>query len=412
MLSFFLRWYSLYYCFVSMQDIGSLNQPLFVWLERESMGKTIVISMGLFVSLNLFAVLSVFATPLFPDMNDWLNTDFSHTTVKLSGMIEGGPGKDGIRSIDQPKFETIESAEKWLDARDPVIVFSSGAKSKAYPLQILIYHEIVNDRLGDDEIAITYCPLCNAAMVFSRLHKGSLLDFGTTGKVYTNNLVMYDRQTQSWWLQFTGEGVVGDYAGDSLKLLPSQIVSFKQFKDAYPSGEVLSNKTGFNKKYGINPYANYDSRVVPIVWFYRKPFDVRLPAMERVLGMVDGDDAVAFPFSYLNTTPLVQTKAGNSDVLIISKPGMASAVDARTIRESKDILAAAAYSRKLKGRSLDFEFNNKIVDLQTGSTWNMFGVAVDGELKDARLKKLDRGVYFSFVWLDFYPHSKIFNEDS
>ncbi len=376
------------------------------------MHKPAILAVSLFVLLYLVWVLTVFAKPPFADMYDWANTDFSHTSVELSDMVEGGPGKDGIRSIDQPEFETIESTEKWLDDREPVIVFTSGAFSKAYPLQILIYHEIVNDQLNGHEVAITYCPLCNAAMVFSRQHKGALLDFGTTGKVYTNNLVMYDRQTESWWLQFTGEGVVGDYSGDSLQLLPSQIVSFKQFKDAYPLGEVLSNKTGLNKKYGINPYANYDSRIVPIAWFYRKPFDDRLPVMERVLGMIDGNDVTAFPFSYLTTKPIVQTKVGNLDVLIISKPGMASAVDARTIRESKDTLAAAGYSRTVGGRLLDFELNNnKIVDLQTGSTWNMFGVAVDGEFKGARLEKLDRGVYFSFVWLDFYPGSKIFDED-
>jgi hypothetical protein len=377
------------------------------------MPKSAFISISLFVMLYLIWVLTVFAKPPFADMNDWGNTDFSRTTVKLSDMIEGGPGKDGIQSIDQPIFETIESAEKWLDDREPVVKFVNGGKSKAYPLQILIYHEIVNDQLEGREISVTYCPLCNAAMVFSRRHKGSLLDFGTTGKVYTSNLVMYDRQSESWWLQFTGEGVVGDYAGDALKLLPSQIVSFKQFKDAHPLGKVLSNKTGFNKRYGINPYANYDSRVVPIAWFYRKPFDERLPVMERVLGVIDGKNITAFPLSFLATTPIVQTKVGNLDVLIISKPGMASAVDARIIRESKDILAAAAYSRKVAGHLLDFKLNNNvIVDLQTGSTWNMFGVAVDGELKGTQLEKVDRGVYFSFVWLDFYPDSRIFNEDA
>jgi hypothetical protein len=375
------------------------------------MHKSVILSLSMFIGLYFAWMLTVFASPPFPDMSDWLDTDFSSTTIILSDIIEGGPGKDGIQSIDQPAFESIESAEKWLDAREPVIVFSSGAKSKAYPLQILIYHEIVNDQLGDEKISITYCPLCNAAMIFSRWHKGLLLDFGTTGKVYTSNLVMYDRQSESWWLQFTGESVVGDYSGDSLKLLPSQIVSFKHFKDAHPLGEVLSNKTGFNKKYGINPYAQYDSRVVPIAWFYRKPFDNRLPVMERVLGVVDGDNVLAFPFSYLSTKPIVQTKVGGLDVLVISKSGMASAVDARSIRESKDILAAAAYSRHVQGQLLDFELkNNSIVDLQTGSTWNMFGVAVEGALDGAKLEKLDRGVYFSFVWLDFYPQSKIFNE--
>lgn len=376
------------------------------------MRKSAILSVSLIVFLYLIWMFAVAAKPPFPDMHDWGDTDFSNTTVVLSDMIEGGPGKDGIPSIDEPEFETIESAGMWLDDREPVVVFSSGDKSKAYPLQILIYHEIVNDQLDDQKISVTYCPLCNAAMVFSRLHKGKLLDFGTSGKVYTNNLVMYDRQSESWWLQFTGEAVIGDYAGDSLQLLPSHIVSFKQFKDAHPLGQVLTNNTGFNKRYGTNPYVNYDSRVVPIAWFYRKPFDDRLPVMERVLGLVDGKNAVAFPLSSLRAKPIVQAKVGKVDVLVISKPGMASAVDAKSIRESKDILAAAAYSRDIKGRLLDFQIENKkLIDTQTNSVWNMFGIAVEGELKGEQLKKLDRGVYFSFVWLDFYAHSKIYTQD-
>ena len=375
------------------------------------MNKTVFVGVCLSVLLYLLCVLSVFAEPPFPDMDEWVKTDFSNTKVILSDMIEGGPGKDGIPSIDQPVFVSVEKAGQWLHEREPVVVFANETDAKAYPLQILMYHEIVNDQLGNEKISITYCPLCNAAMVFSRQHKGQLLDFGVTGKVYTNNLVMYDRQSESWWLQFTGEGVVGKYAGDTLKLLPSKIVAFEDYKSAYPSGEVLSRQTGFNKKYGINPYTHYDSRAIPFVWFFRRPFDNRLPAMERVLGVVDGDHAVAFPFSYLNTVPLLQTKVAEQSVLVISKPGMASSVDKRVIRESKDVLAAAAYSRVVAGRVLDFELkDNDIIDIQTRSTWNMFGVAIDGELKGTRLKQLDRGVYFSFVWLDFYSQSEIFNK--
>ncbi len=392
-----------------MQDIEGLNQP-YIWnLENNRMAKTNMATIGLFGSLYLVWVLSVFAQPPFPDMQDWTKTDFSRKTVDLSEMIEGGPGKDGIQSIDNPKFQSIAMAEKWLNDREPVIVFTHNGKSKAYPLQILMYHEIVNDKLGDQEISITYCPLCNAAMVFARRYKGELLDFGTTGKVYTSNLVMYDRQSESWWLQFTGEGAVGKYAGATLKLLASQIVSFGQFKNAYPLAQVLSRDTGFGKKYGVNPYVSYDSRVVPIGWFYRKPFDNRLPAMERVLGVAKGNDAVAFPFLYLKSQALVQTTIADLAVLIISKSGMASAVDKRNIHESKDVLAAAAYSRMVNNQQLDFELkDNNIIDIQTNSTWNMFGEAIDGELKGARLKQIDRGVYFSFAWLDFYPDSLIF----
>ena len=364
---------------------------------------------SLIAFLYMIWALSVFAAPPFPDMENWQKTDFSIHSVPLEEMIEGGPGKDGIQSIDEPEFEIISEALKWLNTNEPVIAFSVDGKAKAYPLQILMYHEIVNDQLSDKKIAVTYCPLCNAAMVFSRTYPEGNFDFGTTGKVYTSNLVMYDRQSETWWLQFTGEAVVGKHTGKSLELLPSQIVSFEHYKNAYPDGLVLSRNTGFEKKYGVNPYAHYDSRLLPIGWFYRKPFDDRLPAMERVLGIAASNEAMALPFSQLSSQALINTDVGTEKVLVISKSGMASSMDKRLIHESKDVLAAAAYSRVVDGKLLDFEIRQgKIVDLQTESSWNMFGVAEQGELAGTRLTKVDRGVYFSFVWLDFYPQSVIF----
>ncbi len=391
-----------------MQEIAGLNQPLFDGIQMKNLRKTIVARIACLAFVCVLLQQCVVADPLFPDMEVWKNTDFSKTSIELAEVIEGGAGKDGIPSIDQPNFVSVEQAAAWLDAREPVIVFTHHGVTRAYPLQILMYHEIVNDQLDDLEISITYCPLCNGAMVFSRRLEGQLLDFGTSGKVYANNLVMYDRQSDSWWLQFTGEAVVGRYIGEELKLLPSQIVSFEQFKSAYPEGEVLSRETGFDKKYGINPYVHYDSRDLPVAWFFRKPYDNRLPAMQRVLGVVSAEHVVAFPLSGLNSHPVLQTMIGNLNVLVISQAGMASAVDESRIHESHDVLSAAVYSREVDGRVLDFEFvDNEIIDTQTRSRWNMFGLATVGELAGTQLTKVDRGVYFSFAWLNFYPNSII-----
>ncbi len=373
------------------------------------MRQSIVSACSLVAFLYMVWAFSVFAEPPFPDMDEWQKTDFSVHSVPLDEMIEGGPGKDGIQSIDEPVFESISEASTWLYSNEPVIAFSVDGEAKAYPLQILMYHEIVNDQIGAEKIAVTYCPLCNAAMVFSRNYSDEVYEFGTTGKVHTSNLVMYDRQSESWWLQFTGEAVVGKHTGKQLQLLPSQIVSFEQYENSYPNGLVLSRNTGYEKKYGVNPYAHYDSRLLPIVWFFRKPMDDRLPAMERVLGIETSHQEMALPFSQLNSKPLIHTDVGDKKVLVISKPGMASSMDKRLIRESKDVLAAAAYSRDVEGVILDFEIRQgEIIDIQTESTWNMFGVAEKGELVGKRLSKLDRGVYFAFVWLDFFPKSVIF----
>lgn len=368
-----------------------------------------IFALTLLIGLYGIWVWSLSAQPPFPDFADWPKTDFSRHAFPLSEIIEGGPGKDGIQSIDVPAFNSIKEAENWLPAREPVVAFISGTEARAYPLQILIYHEIVNDLVDGQSIAVTYCPLCNAAMVFDRLHRSELLEFGTTGKVHTSNLVMYDRSSESWWLQFTGEGVVGKYTGEKLTLLPSQIVSFEQFKNAYPGGVVLSKQTGFDKKYGVNPYAGYDSRSMPYGWFFRKTVDTRLAAMERVLGVVTENETRAYPFSTLNVVPILQQQVDDHPVLIVSKKGIASAVDKKLIRESKDTLTAAAYSRVVNGKVLDFKLiDAELIDIQTNSRWSLFGEAVDGPLRGKRLVKLDRGVYFAFVWLEFYPQSEIY----
>ena len=354
--------------------------------------------------------LNVSAELIFSDLDDWPLTDFSQYSFPLDEFIEGGPGKDGIPAIDQPNFDNIEQAESWLDGREPVISFEMGNEARAYPLQILMYHEMVNDVVDGEEIAVTYCPLCNAAMVFSRKVNNQVLEFGISGKVHASNMVMFDRQTESWWLQFTGQGVVGAFTGMQLNLFPSQIVSFGQFKTAYPEGLVLNKQTGFDKKYGVNPYQEYDSRELPMPWFFRKAIDNRLPAMERVLGIVIDKQVIVFPFSFLNKQSLVQSKINESEILVINARGMVSPVDKKSIKDSKNVLAAAAYSRVVDGQVLEFELvNEKIIDKQTQSTWNMFGEAVEGKLKSKRLSQIDRGVYFAFVWLDFYPHTKIIN---
>lgn len=350
----------------------------------------------------------VVSSQVYCDDKDW-RTDFSRASIPLEEFVDSGLGKDGFRSLDKPTFETTQQANVWLAGSEPVIAISIEDETKAYPLQILMYHELVNDRLADRAITITYCPLCNAAMIFDRNYAGQELEFGISGQVYASNMVMYDRQTESWWLQFTGKGVVGEFVDAQLELLPSQIVSFEQFSNNYPHGKVLSRETGFDKKYGTNPYERYDSRRLPIKKFFAKPPDPRLPALERVLGIVKQDVVQAYPFSQLKDQVFLQEKIAEQPILIIGLQGVASAVDSRQIANSEQTLAVAAYSRELNGRVLDFvQTENEIIDTQTNSVWNLFGEAIQGPLQGARLTKIDKGVYFAFVWLDFYPQSIIY----
>lgn len=185
-------------------------------------------------------------------------TDFTKTNIDLSEIISGGPPKDGIPSIDEPRFESIAAARSWLADQSPVIALEIGGDARAYPLAILIWHEIVNDTVGGVPVVVTFCPLCNTALVFERRIDGRVLDFGTTGNLRHSDLVMYDRQTESWWQQAIGEGIVGEYTGRRLTFLPAQIVSLSDFEATYPAGRVLSRETGYRRDYGRNPYVGYD----------------------------------------------------------------------------------------------------------------------------------------------------------
>jgi hypothetical protein len=171
---------------------------------------------------------------------EWPKTDFSRRTVELAEITSGGPPKDGIPAIDRPRFVAPSEAARWLQGDEPVIALRIAGDARAYPLQILTFHEIVNDTVGGTPVAVTFCPLCNASIVFERRAGERVLDFGTTGRLRKSDLVMYDRQTESWWQQFTGAGIVGHYAGTRLATRPAEVVAFDEFRTAYPGGKVLA----------------------------------------------------------------------------------------------------------------------------------------------------------------------------
>src|SRR5262249_19374621 len=195
---------------------------------------------------------------------EWPRTDFSKHTVPFTEIKSGGPYKDGISSIDAPRFVRLvdEKSSGWIAGigdTEPVISLVLGEDVRAYPLRVLIWHEIANDTVGGTPVVVTYCPLCNAALVFERMLDGRIYDFGTTGKLRNSDLVMYDRQTESWWQQFTGEAIVGVMSGRQLRLTPSRLESFARFRQRYPNGRVLVPNNPAARNYGANPYVGYDA---------------------------------------------------------------------------------------------------------------------------------------------------------
>lgn len=341
---------------------------------------------------------------------EWMKTNFDIMSIKPEEIMSGGPPKDGIPAIDEPKFVGYADALEWLADNEPVIAFEHGGVARAYPLQILMFHEIVNDEVGGKPFTITFCPLCNASIVFDREVDGVVLDFGTTGRLRKSDLVMYDRKTESWWQQFNGTGIVGDYTGTKLKRAPSQIVSFETFRDAFPKGEILSRETGFYRQYGKNPYQGYDS-IDNTPFLYRGELDPRLAPMERVLSVPAADGNHLVPLSALEKKSLLEMDFDGTSVVVFAAGTAASALDKSSIAESREILSAAAFSAKHGDKTLKFEMREgKILDTATGSTWNALGHATNGELTGQRLQQLDTGVHFAFAWMAFDPDAIIFGK--
>ena len=343
-----------------------------------------------------------------PAAAQW-KTDFSKHTVPLDEITSGGPPKDGIPSIDHPKFIGLDEAGKWLSARDPVVVVALGGEAKAYPLQILIWHEIVNDEVGGTPVSITFCPLCNTALAFDRRFDGQTLDFGTTGNLRHSDLVMYDRQTETWWQQATGEGIVGRYAGRQLTFLSAPVISWLQFQESYPEGRVLSRDTGFSRAYGSNPYAGYDTRRGPFAHFFHGRRDDRLEAMDRVVAISDGDSSVAYATSGLAHSPVVNDTFNARPLVVFWAPGTASALDKSAIAEGRDVGSTGVFSRLLDGRLLEFEpaGPGEFRDRETGSTWNILGLATAGPLKGRQLDAIQHGDHFWFAWAVFKPETRL-----
>ncbi|MEO8717678.1 MAG: DUF3179 domain-containing protein [Burkholderiales bacterium] len=341
------------------------------------------------------------------DRSEWPRTDFSRRTVELAEIMSGGPPKDGIPAIDRPRFVAAPAARDWLRPAEPVIVLRVAGEARAYPLQILMFHEIVNDTIAGRPVAVTFCPLCNAAMVFERRVGGRTLDFGTTGRLRLSDLVMYDRQTESWWQQFTGVGIVGHYAGTRLERLPAEIVSFADFYAAYPRSLVLSRDTGHARPYGRNPYVGYDD-INQSPFLMSAPTDPRLPPMERVLSVSVAGKLRLYPLSLLERHPVSNRSLGAVPYVVFAKSNMASPLDSPEIADGRRIPAATAFDRRVADRVLEFALREgEFVDLATGSQWNILGEAVAGPLKGERLTALDSGVHFAFAWLAFNPDSEI-----
>jgi hypothetical protein len=318
---------------------------------------------------------------------------------------------DQIPPIDEPRFVAPGRAT-WLVNREPVVSLEIEGDARAYPVQIMTWHEIVNDEVGGIPVTVSYCPLCNSAIAYDRRAEGRVLDFGTSGKLYKSALVMYDRQTDSLWSHFEGLAIQGPLTGTRLELVPVQLLSFGRWRETYPDGQVLSRNTGAHRPYGENPYAFYDSRDAPHLEFFDSAVDDRLPPLARVVGIMMGDQAVAFPYRELagpHGVGVAQDTIGGQRVAILWEAGVASALDEVDIARGRDVGTSGVFLPTADGQRLSFEVaGGAIVDRETGSRWSVAGRATGGPLEGARLEPVPHIDAFWFAWWAYHTDTRVF----
>jgi hypothetical protein len=309
--------------------------------------------------------------------------------IPLDRIKGGGPPKDGIPSIDDPKFVKIQGSQ-FISDSDVVIGLEINGDARAYPLFILVWHEIVNDRVGDVPVAVTYCPLCYTNQVFERIINGNEVEFGTSGKLYNSNLLMYDRWTESYWSQALGTAVTGELTGMQLKTIPFDVITWGDWKKLHPDTLVLTTDTGHLRSYATDPYGDYytDPRII----FPVEYSDDRILPKEIILGFHEDGIYKAYKQNDVEFKKIINDDIGDTSLMLVSLFSQNS----------------RAFDRTLNGEILEFEFvDDKILDTKTKSEWNYDGVAISGPLEGNKLIRMSIEPGFWFEWVAFHPQTEV-----
>ncbi|NNM36278.1 MAG: DUF3179 domain-containing protein [Nitrosopumilus sp.] len=319
-----------------------------------------------------------------------METDGVKHLIPLEKIKGGGPPKDGIPSIDNPVFADVEESDFMSDS-DTVIGLEIDGEAKAYPIFILVWHEIVNDRVGGTPVSVTYCPLCYTNQVFERIINGQEVEFGTSGKLYNSNLLMYDRLTESYWSQALGLAVKGELSGYQLNLIPFDVITWGDWKKLHPNTVVLTTDTGYIRSYATDPYGNYYTE--PRIMFPVEHSDDRLHPKEIIIGFNQDDVYKAYKQNDIESEVLINDSIGNTPVMLTS-----------LFSEN-----SRAFVRIVDGDELNFIFKNgKIFDSQTNSEWNYDGLSISGPYQGKQLERLPIEPGFWFEWVAFHPQTLVY----
>ncbi len=336
---------------------------------------------------------------------------FPEPLIDPADVLSGGPPPDGIPPIDNPEFISVADADDWLNDVEPVLVVDVEGDVRVYPIQIMMWHEIVNDTVGGLPLSVTYCPLCNSAISFERVVRGVETTFGTSGSLYNANLVMYDRATESLWNQLDGRAVIGVLTGDVLTQYPSSTMSWATVKESRPNAQVLDrDRTGASRRYGTNPYTGLDDpNGQPFL--FNGEIDVRAKAMQRIVAIESENAAAAWTIDFLSgdaDAVATQAEFDGEPLAILWQAGEASALDTSEITAGRDVGTVGVFSAIVDDQELTFSVEgDTFVDDQTSSEWNILGEAVSGSLEGSRLEPVTFVRTFWFSWAAFRPDTDL-----
>lgn len=365
---------------------------------------TPVVTRRRFLGLSLAAAGAIGMTFLLGDRYQsnpvWAQSSSSRLDEFARNAISGGPPKDGIPPIENPQYATVAEADKFLQPDDVVFGLDYKGVVKAFPQNILVWHEIINEEIAGEKISVTYCPLTGSTVSYKGRSKadGKPLTFGTSGKLVNSNLLMYDRQSDSTWPQVLGVGITGPNKGHRLDTVPTVWTTWSRWKLKYPNSLVLSRKTGHLRAYGRDPYGSYTADR-PNYYNSGGPFfpvmtrSSRFPNKKVVVGVKAADDVLALPKAEAAAAGVVNFNLDDQPVVAL--------YDA-------ELDESLAFIGQIDGRELQFvRRGSEILDEQTRTVWTAQGKAVKGKFAGAQLSWTTSFDVMWFAWYAFYPETKV-----
>jgi hypothetical protein len=322
--------------------------------------------------------------------------------ISSDEIFDAGVGRDGIPALDFPESVAAPAASGFMHDTMRVIGVEVNGEARAYPLFLFWWHEIVNDTLGGQQVLVSYCPLTGSGLAFDPAFDGKARIFGVSGLLFENNLVMFDRETESLWVQMLMGAQCGPERGAPLFRIPVVETTWGHWKALHPATAVITDQTGFDRPYGAYPFGGYDEPDNDVTLLPSSPWNRKRPPKELTLGVKVGLAAAAYPFGVLEElgpVAAVNDQVGPQPILVTWVGA------ARTAR---------AFARRVGGRALSFDVAEASIltfrDRETGSTWDAGGEAVSGPLRGERLKPLeDAWTLFWFAWSVYYPGTHIFS---